>query len=328
MALVAIIIWVVLLLVLLTCFGVAAITEFRSGHRGTGLRLTIVETAAGMISCFALPSRFWGLTGLSSARLSWMMVGASLLMGGIALLGKYASRVALSFVLAGNGILAFLWYFNGAYHDVVDDRTASIHWAYEWDTEDPSDRIIEKFRPGSVSKHGAIFLPPAIGQNGTIYLLRPHDFTDPNGLSLEAFNPKWLWELRPKGGICTAPAIADDGTILFGTGADDNASPRVIYTGQGSVWAVSPEGKKKWTYQFPPASFFHARDFGGGAVFPAKSPACSQPAVGADGTSYWLGQILRDSHESSVRLETWLGNSSGRIFVVSSCWRVFCSPGA
>ena len=218
-----------------------------------------------------------------------MMVGASLLMGGIALLGKYASRVALSFVLAGNGILAFLWYFNGAYHDVVDDRTASIHWAYEWDTEDPSDRIIEKFRPGSVSKHGAIFLPPAIGQNGTIYLLRPHDFTDPNGLSLEAFNPKWLWELRPKGGICTPPAIADDGTILFGTGADDNASPRVIYTGQGSVWAVSPEGKKKWTYQFPPASFFHARDFGGGAVFPAKSPACSQPAVGADGTSYWVG---------------------------------------
>ena len=279
-----IIIWLLLLLLVLTCFGVAAVAEFRSGNRA-GFLLSIIESAAGMISFFALPSRFWGLTGLSSARLSWTMVFVSLLMGGLALLGKYASRVALFFVLLGNGFLAFLWYFNGAYHDVTDDRTDKIDWAYEWDMDDPIGRITEKFHPGTVSKHGAILFPPAVGQDGTIYLLRPHDYTDPRGLSLEAFHPDWLWEVRPEGGICTVPAIADDGTILFGTGADDG----VLRTAKGPAWAVSPDGKKKWTHEFPPASFFSGRDFGVGARFPAKSPACSQPAVAADGTTYWLG---------------------------------------
>ncbi len=277
--------WFLILLVLLTCFGVAAVTEFRSGHKGAGLLLSIIEGAAGMISYFALPSRFWGLTGLSSARLSWTMLCVSLVMGGVALLGKYASRVALSLVLVGNGILAFFWYYNGAYHDVTDDRTASIAWAYEWDFDNPTDRITEKFHRGTVSKHGAILFPPAVGQDGTIYLLRPHDYTDPRGLSLGAFHPDWLWEVRPEGGICTVPAIADDGTILFGTAADDG----VLRTGKGPAWAVSPEGRKKWTYEFPPASFIPAREFGGGGGFPAKSPACSQPAVAADGSTYWLG---------------------------------------
>jgi outer membrane protein assembly factor BamB len=282
------IIWFLILLVL-TCFGVAAVAEFRSGRRGAGFLLSIIQCAAVMISFSSLQSRFWGLTGLSSARLSWTMVCVSLLMGGLALLSKYASRVALSFVLIGNGILACLWYFNGAYHNVTDDRTASIDWAYEWDIDSPSDRILEKFRPGSVSKHGAIFFPPAIDQNGTIYLLRPHDYTNPKGLSLEAFNPNWLWEIRPSGGICTTPVIADDGTILFGTGASDGAMSMGLHVGQGLAWAVSPDGKKKWTHEFPPDSFFSTRDFGGGAVFPAKSPACSQPAVAEDGTTYWLG---------------------------------------
>jgi PQQ-like domain len=282
------IIWILILLALLICFGIATVAEFRSSHRGTGFHLSIIESVAGMISFFALPSRFWGLTGLSSAGLSWTMVFVSLLLGGLALLGKYASRVALSFVLFANGILACLWYFNGAYHNVTDDRTVSIDWAYVWDIDSPSDRITERYRPGSVSKHGAILFPPAIGPSGTIYLLRPHDYTAPKGLSLEAFNPNRLWEIRPDGGICTFPVIADDGTILFGGGTDGAAIPTSIYEGQGVAWAVSPGGKKKWTHEFPPASFFSPRDFGG-AVFPAKSPACSQPAIATDGTTYWLG---------------------------------------
>lgn len=289
MALAAILLWFLILLVLLTFFVVAAVVEFRSNHKGPGFLVSIVEIAAGMISFFALPSRFWGFTGFSPAMLSWAMVFVSLLMGGLALLGKYTSRVALSFVLVGNGILAFLWYFNGAYHNVTDDRTASMVWAYEWDSDSSSDRITEKFMPSSVAKHGAIYFPPAIGPSGTIYLLRPHDYTVPKGLALAAFNPDWMWEIRPEGGICTSPAIADDGTILFGTGSADAATPTSIYEGHGLAWAVSPDGKRKWTHEFPPASFFSARDFGGGAIFPAKSPACTQPAVAADGTSYWLG---------------------------------------
>ena len=289
MALILALIWLLILAVLLTCFAVAAIVEFRSGTRTAGLAFRMVEIVAGVVASLALPSKFWGTTGLSSARLSWTMVWACLLLCGLALVSKYASRGAMWLVFVGYGALTFLWYFNGAYHDVTDDRTAYIHWQYEWDTEDPVARITEKFRPGSVSKHGSIFSPPAISANGSIYLLRPHDYTEPRGLSLAAFNPGWLWELRPSGGICTSPAIADDGTILFGTEAENSASPRTIYTGQGPAWAVSLEGEKKWVYEFPPVSFFHARDYGGGAVFPAKSPACSQPAIAADGTSYWIG---------------------------------------
>jgi len=279
-------IWFLILLALVTCFAVPVVTEFRSGDKGTGLFLSIIQAAAGMISAFALPSRFWRLTGLSSARLSWTMLCVSLLMGGLALLGKYASRVALSFVLLGNGLLAVLWYFNGAYNDVTDDRTGSISWAYQWDFDNPTDRITDKFHPGSVPKHGAILFPPAVGQDGSIYLLRTHDYSHPKGLALSAFHPDWLWEIRPNGGICNLPAIADDETILFGTGADDRTA---LGNDKGSAWAVSSEGKKKWSYEFPPASFFPAHDFGGGARFPAKSPACSQPAVAVDGTTYWLG---------------------------------------
>jgi hypothetical protein len=44
------------------------------------------------------------------------MVWASLLLGGLALVSKYASRVALRGVLCGSAILAFLWCFKGAYH--------------------------------------------------------------------------------------------------------------------------------------------------------------------------------------------------------------------
>lgn len=285
-ALLVSLIYLILLLGLLTCFGVPVLAEFRTGRKGAERPLRIIEIAVGMIITAALPSGFWGLLGLSPAKLSWTMVCVSLLMGGMALFSKYSSRVALGLVLTGYGSLMGLWYFNGAYHDVTDDRTASIVWKYEWDIEDPTDQITEKFWPGSVPKQ-AIFFPPAVGPNGTIYLLRPH--SAPDGLSLVAFDPDWLWEIMPKGGVCTLPAIADDGTILFGSGAENGDTQNVLSAGQGLAWSVSPGGQKKWTYKFPSASFIPVRDFGGGSVEAAKSPACSQPAIAADGTSYWLG---------------------------------------
>jgi hypothetical protein len=288
LALVIAVVWGLIVLALLALFAIAAVIEFRATHKRPGLILRIAESTFGVVAAVALSSRFWGITGLSPARLSWTMLFALLLTSGLSLLSKYSSRFALSLVLLGNGILAFFWYHNGAYHDVIDDRTASIDWAYQWDIDDPIGRITEKFRPGSVPKHGAIYFRPAIGQNGTIYLLRPHEYTDPRGLSLAAFDPNWLWEIRPEGGICTLPVIADDGTILFGTGADDGTIHRgFLYAGKGRAWAISAEGKKKWTYEFPPASLFHTRGYG---VDPAdSSPACNQPAVAADGTSYWSG---------------------------------------
>jgi len=130
-ALGAVLIWFLILAVLLTCFGAAAITEFRSRPRTAGLPLRIMEIAAGVVASLALPSRFWGSTGLSPAGLSWTMVWLSLLMAGLALASKYASRTALVLVMLGNGMLTFFWYYNGAYHDVTDDRTDKIDWAYK-----------------------------------------------------------------------------------------------------------------------------------------------------------------------------------------------------
>jgi hypothetical protein len=59
----------------------------------------------------------WATTAIAkSESLSWTMVCASLLLGGLALISRYASPGALFCVLYGCGMLAFLWYFKGAYH--------------------------------------------------------------------------------------------------------------------------------------------------------------------------------------------------------------------
>ena len=157
-----------------------------------------------------------------------------------------------------------------------EDRTESIEWQYPWDTDDSSERIFEDSIHPELPDHGAVLSPPAVGQDGTVYLLRPREYTEPKGASLVATGPGRSWEIRAEGGICNSPAIEDDGTVIFGTQA-------------GASWAVSPDGKKEWTHSFPANSSYPAIDFGGGATQPARSPACSQPAVAADGTSYWLG---------------------------------------
>ena len=157
-----------------------------------------------------------------------------------------------------------------------EDHTERIQWQYLWDTDDPIERIAESNSHRGLPNHGAILTPPVVGQDGTVYLLRPHEFSEPKGLSLVAVGPTRQWEIRAAGSVCNSPAVADDGTIVFGTGA-------------GLSWAVSPEGKRKWTYSFPANSFSPPIDYGGGSTGPARSPACSQPAVAADGTSYWIG---------------------------------------
>ena len=92
------------------CFLVAAVAEIRSYKRGPAFFLRMAEAAAGAVS-------LWVMTRVGqSMELSWTMVWASLLLGGSALVSRFASRVALFFMLAGSGILAFLWYLKGAYH--------------------------------------------------------------------------------------------------------------------------------------------------------------------------------------------------------------------
>jgi hypothetical protein len=101
----------------------------------------MVEIAAGIVGVLAIPTKFWstpvisprvvpelnatleqitalrwGTAVISSEALSWTMVFLSCLLGGLSLVSKYASRVALRCVLIGSATLAFWWYHNGAYH--------------------------------------------------------------------------------------------------------------------------------------------------------------------------------------------------------------------
>jgi len=63
------------------------------------------------------------------------------------------------------------------------------------------------------------------------------------------------WSLAIRSGSDSAPAVATDGTIYFGTF-------------RGKLWAINPDGSHKWTFQ-------------------ARSEIKSAPAVGTDGTVYF-----------------------------------------
>jgi ABC-type Na+ efflux pump permease subunit len=106
----------VLLVLPLIFFLAAAIAEsIRSTQKGAAFFFRMGEIAVGIIF-FAVHYQYWGVNRISSSSLSWTMVCISLLLGGLLLVSKYESRVALRCALLGSASLAFLWYFNGAYH--------------------------------------------------------------------------------------------------------------------------------------------------------------------------------------------------------------------
>ena len=99
-----------LLILPVVLFLVAAIAEIRSYKNEPAFFFRMLEISAGILS-------LWEMTRVGqSADLSWKMVGASLLLGVVSLFSKYASRIALRCVILGSALLAFLWYFKGAYH--------------------------------------------------------------------------------------------------------------------------------------------------------------------------------------------------------------------
>jgi hypothetical protein len=93
------------LLVPLGCFLAASVAEIRSHKKGPAFFLRLGEVAFGATALWALTR-----VGPSESR-SWTMVCLSLLLGGLALVSKYASQAALFCVLFGSAALAFLWYF-------------------------------------------------------------------------------------------------------------------------------------------------------------------------------------------------------------------------
>jgi hypothetical protein len=98
------------LLVPLGCFLGAAVAEIRAPLKGPAFPLRMLEIAGGVVA-------LWATTAVDNYEpLSWKMVFLSLLLGGLSSVSKFRSPGALFCVLYGSGILAFLWYFEGAYH--------------------------------------------------------------------------------------------------------------------------------------------------------------------------------------------------------------------
>ncbi len=95
----------------LWCFLVAAIVEIRSYKKRDSAPffiLRMIEAAAGILATLVIPSA--SLRGLS-----WIMVCALVLLGGLSLISNYKSRVALRCMLAGSVFLACLWLINATY---------------------------------------------------------------------------------------------------------------------------------------------------------------------------------------------------------------------
>ncbi len=97
---------------------------------------------------------------------------------------------------------------------------------------------------------GDITCSPVIGQQHTLYVAHNKSL-----LAVHAVNGKLLWQFPTgKGDITTTPAIGSDGTVYCG---DD----------QGIVWAIKPDGTRRW-----------APDLGGSVI--------SGITVGEDGTVF------------------------------------------
>ena len=109
MVFVILLIWIALL-VPLGCFLAAAVLEIRSGEKGPYFSLRMAEIAVGLIALCAITK-----AGQYQV-LSWRMVAFSLLLGGVSLISNYSSRAARFWVVFASAMLAYLWYFHGAYH--------------------------------------------------------------------------------------------------------------------------------------------------------------------------------------------------------------------
>lgn len=116
---------------------------------------------------------------------------------------------------------------------------------------------------------------PIVGPDGTVYLGTYND-TSEHG-NLYAFNPnntvKWNYTINDGewSEISSTPAISSEGTIIFGT----NFADASLTSEHGNLYALSDTGAYLWNYTIPGL----------------ESWICSSPAIGSDGTVYFLAYI-------------------------------------
>ena len=156
---------------------------------------------------------------------------------------------------------------------------------------------------------GAVNSSPAIGIDGTIYIGSNGDNTDlsndrPNRCddksiipesnaflgeivnghlyAINHINGAIKWDFKTLGDVDSSPAIGSDGTIYVGSdgrhfayGNDKASYIRINPTTEGFLYAINPNGTKKWLFNAP------------GYVLDALGDVDSSPAVGADGTIYF-----------------------------------------
>jgi len=162
------------------------------------------------------------------------------------------------------------------------------------------DRKLHALRPDEgqsweYATGGPIISSPAIDKDGTIYITSVDGF-------FYALGPHGVlkWRLRTGGITESSPVIGQDGTIYVGANA--------------LLWAISPDGQKKWTAQYgynlietaPLAledgtvcfvsQFGLLINLGSPKVFnwiyDQTSYGSISPAIGKDGKIYTMGQVV------------------------------------
>ncbi len=163
------------------------------------------------------------------------------------------------------------------------------------------------------STPGWISSPPAIGENGTIYIGVTIGYIPPPRYLLLAVNPNGTesWRFSTEGEVRSPPAVGEDGTIYLDT---------------GKLRAIDPDGTERWNFT-KGSGHSPAIDVDGTIYVSSKR---SLYAVDPDGTERWNTSLERDIVSSPVISDEgtiYVGSRGNDLYAVHS-ERTEGEPGA